>query len=121
MGAWGYTFDGNDTAADWFANCFVGSDIDKNIAFALQHRDNYDQCRAAVYLLTVLGASSYVWPGDLDLLSGHVARAVSLMENMLDPAHESHQELVALWGPGSPVFAEIRRELDALKASHRLS
>ena len=118
MGAWGYTFDGNDTAADWFRSALGDSNLDANIESALHHVDSYDTCRAAVYLLTVLGGSAYVWPGDLDRLSGFVKQAAERMEAMVAPESEANQELRALWGDDSPVFTEIRRELDALRAAH---
>ncbi len=72
-----------------------------------------------MHLLTVLGASSYVWPGDLDRLDAHVQLAASRMEAMLDPAQAAHRELAQLWGsPDSAVFGEIRRELEALRSAH---
>lgn len=119
MGTWSETFDGNDTAADWFADALRGAQIDRHLDEALRYDDSYAQCRAAVYLLTVLGASAYVWPGDLDRLDDHVQRAAARMEAMLDPEHAAHQELVELWGSAdSSVFGEIRKELEALRAAH---
>jgi hypothetical protein len=119
MGAWDYGFDGNDTAADWFGDVFSGLDIDTHLDAALRYVDDFDRCRAAVYLLTVLGHSAYVWPGDLERLDEHVKKAAARLEAMLDPEQEAHRELVALWGDEtSPVFDAIRGELAGLRAAH---
>lgn len=119
MGAWDITFDGSDAAADWFHSALGGCHIDDALEEALRYTDNTSECRAAVYLLTTLGRSAYVWPGSLDKLDGFVQKAASRMEAMIDPESEVHRELVALWGDDDALFSLIRQELDDLKSAHK--
>lgn len=119
VGTWSATFDGSDGAADWFSAALAGADIDTAIDAAFKYDDTFDQARAAAYLLTVLGRSSYVWPGDLDRLEGHVRTAAARLEAMLDPEADAGSELIALWGSAeAEVFDEIRKELAGLRAAH---
>ncbi len=117
MGAWSPTFDGNDGAADWFADALGGCAIDAAIERAFKYSDTYDKKRAAAYLITVLGRSSYVWPGDLDKLDGFIDRAEKDLAEMVTPGTDAHTELGELWGEGSEVFGEIAGELDRLRTT----
>ena len=117
MGTWSMDVDGSDAAADWFASALT-EDIDDALQEALSSDDSYDEQRAAVYLLTVLGHSSYVWPGDLDRLDGHVTAAIERMEAMLEQGSDAHEELSDLWEEDAPIlFAKIQAELVALQAA----
>lgn len=119
MGAWSTSLDGSDAAADWFSTALSGN-IDAALDDALRYSDTYAQIRAAAYLLTVLGRSSYIWPGDLDRLDSHVTKAIASLESMVQPDSEAHKELEELWGDyADELFGKIRAELDGLKAAHR--
>ncbi len=119
MGSWGTKAWDSDAAADWFNEAFDGALLDSKLDEAFEHEDNYDEIRAACYVLTTLGRSRYIWPGDLDRLEGHVARGAALMADMLDPRTESGEEMLELW-EGLEVFVEIEAELAALRAAHGL-
>ena len=119
MGAWSSTFDGSDGAADWFADALKGCAIDAAIEKAFKYSDTFDQMRAAAYLITVLGCSSYVWPGDLDKLDGFLLQAERELAAMIEPGTESNTELGELWGKDSDVFDEIRGELQRLREAHK--
>lgn len=119
MGTWSATFDGSDSAADWFATALDGCKIDSALDDAFKYYDSYGEIRAGAYLLTVLGCSSYVWPGELDRLDDHVRLAAKRLEAMLDPESEPGSDLIELWGSAdAEVFGEIRKELANLKAAH---
>lgn len=119
MGTWSERFDGSDAAADWFATALKGCEIDSALDDAFEYDDSYEKARAGAYLLTVLGRSSYVWPGDLGRLDDHVRRAAQRLEAMLNPESDAGQELAELWGSAdAEVFDEIRKELSALRAAH---
>ncbi|MEM7738981.1 MAG: hypothetical protein AAF267_24730 [Deinococcota bacterium] len=76
--------------------------------------DEYDQVRAACYILQVLGRI-YVWPGDIDKLGGHLDRGINYLARMLDPENPICQELQGIWEADSPVFASISTQLEELK------
>jgi hypothetical protein len=116
MGTWGVEPWDNDEAADWFSEVFKGIDIDTKIEKALCYDyDNYDQVRAAAYLLQVLGVS-YVWPGDLNRLSGHVQRALELLKAMIDPdSDDKDMDFLALWDNDPEVIEAVRKQIEQLE------
>ena len=114
MGAWDVQPWDNDTAADWFAAFFSGIDFDVRLDTAFQHDDNYDEIRAAAYLLQTLGRI-YVWPGDVKRLGAHLDRAIHHLQLMLDPSCEACIELQEMWGSDTAVFDSIRTQVGELK------
>lgn len=111
MGAWGVEPWDNDGAADWFSGFFEGINVDSRIADALETDDDYDQIRAAGYLLAVLGRP-YVWPGDLERLDDHLERAIELLTQMIAPDSEFREE----WDDDPEVIDAVRAELAELEA-----
>ena len=114
MGAWDVQPWDNDTAADWFAGFFSGIDFDSRIVSAFEEDDEYDEIRAASYILQTLGRI-YVWPGDVNKLGSHLDLALRHLRNMVDPDHEACQELQELWGSDSAVFDSIRTQITELE------
>lgn len=115
MGAWGHKPWDNDTAADWFAGCFSGIDIDAKIDAAFKYRyDNYDEVRAACYILEVLGRT-YVWPGKLDRLDDHLKKGLDLLRAMIDPENdESQMDFLELWGNDPEVIDSVKEQIKGL-------
>lgn len=116
MGAWGAEPWDNDSAADWFADAFAGIDIDTKIEHALAHKyDNYDEVRAAAYLLDVLGIS-YVWPGNLDKYDGHVKRALDILNAMIDEdSDDDEMDFLELWDNDAKVIASVKQQIQNLQ------
>ena len=96
MGTWGRRPWDSDSAADWCAQTFEGIDIDASLDEAFKYDDVWGKIRTACYLLTTLGVSAYVWPGDLERLDGHIERGLTLLRGMADP----DGEYLSLWGEG---------------------
>jgi hypothetical protein len=111
MGAWGSKPWDSDGAADWFRSFFEGIDVDARIDAAFATDDDYDQIRAASYLLAVLGRS-YVWPGDLDRLDDHLQRGIDLLTQMVEPESDFRD----LYDDDLEVVAAVRAEIAALEA-----
>lgn len=116
MGTWGVAPWDNDEAADWFSEAFKGIDIDPKIEEALKYDyDNYDQVRAAAYLLQVLGVS-YIWPGDLNRLNGHIQRAIELLKAMIDQdSDDKDMDFLALWDNDPDVIESVREQIEQLE------
>ncbi|WP_334123396.1 MULTISPECIES: hypothetical protein [Glutamicibacter] len=110
MGTWGTNPWDSDDAADWFAEFFDGIDVDARITAAFEDEDEYDQIRAACYLLNVLGRV-YVWPGDLSTLDSLLERGIELLTAML----EEDSEFRELWDDDEEVLATVEQELADLK------
>ncbi|GAA1323635.1 hypothetical protein ACFSWE_09445 [Leucobacter albus] len=111
MGAWGSKPWESDGAADWFAEFFEGIDVDARIDAAFEYDDEYDQIRAAGYLLAVLGRPT-VWPGDLERLDDHLERGIELLTEMIEPDSDFRD----LWEDDPDVVAAVRDEIAALEA-----
>lgn len=110
MGAWGASPWDSDGAADWFAEFFEGIDVDSRIEAALEYDDEYDQIRAACYMLNTIGRI-YVWPGDLEKLEEHLERGVKLLTAMLEPDSEFRE----LYEEDDEVVEAVGQELEDLK------
>lgn len=80
MGVWGNNPWENDSAADWFSSAFAGVDLEARISTGLDD-ESPDRCRAAAYLLSLLG-NPYVWPGDPGRLARLVDKALTRMESL---------------------------------------
>jgi hypothetical protein len=63
MGAWGTEAWENDGAADWFGNTFDANGLARHVEETLNGdpEDDYEEIRAAAYLLVALGRV-YIWP-----------------------------------------------------------
>jgi hypothetical protein len=117
MGTWGVQPWDSDGAADWFGGALQGiNDIDSKISAALKYRyDNYDEVRAAAYLLQVLGVS-YIWPGDLEKLQGHIQRAIEILEAMIDQkSDDSQMDFLQLWDNDPEVIESVQEQIEQLK------
>ena len=110
MGAWGASPWDSDGAADWFTEFFEGIDVDARIAAALEYDDEYDQIRAACYMLNTIGRI-YVWPGDLEKLDDLLGRGIELLAAML----ESDSEFRELYEEDDEVIEAVEKELADLK------
>ncbi|MBF6670396.1 MULTISPECIES: hypothetical protein [Glutamicibacter] len=110
MGAWGASPWDSDGAADWFTEFFEGIDVDARIAAALEYDDEYDQIRAACYMLNTIGRI-YVWPGDLEKLEELLGRGIELLAAML----ESDSEFRELYEEDDEVIEAVEKELADLK------
>jgi len=110
MGAWGASPWDSDGAADWFTEFFEGVDVDARIAAALEYDDEYDQIRAACYMLNTIGRI-YVWPGDLEKLEELLGRGIELLAAML----ESDSEFRELYEEDDEVIEAVEKELADLK------
>ncbi|QDY66680.1 hypothetical protein FQA45_10295 [Glutamicibacter halophytocola] len=110
MGAWGASPWDSDGAADWFTEFFEDIDVDARIAAALEYDDEYDQIRAACYMLNTIGRI-YVWPGDLEKLEELLGRGIELLAAML----ESDSEFRELYEEDYEVIEAVEKELADLK------
>jgi len=110
MGAWGASPWDSDGAADWFTEFFEGFDVDARIAAALEYDDEYDQIRAACYMLNTIGRI-YVWPGDLEKLEELLGRGIELLAAMLESDSEFHE----LYEEDDEVIEAVEKELADLK------
>jgi len=110
MGAWGASPWDSDGAADWFAEFFEGINVDSRIEAALEYDDEYDQIRAACYMLNTIGRI-YVWPGDLEKLEEHLERGIKLLTAMLEPDSEFRE----LYEEDDEVIEAVGQELEDLK------
>ncbi len=110
MGAWGTKLWENDDAADWFSSFFDGIDVGSRIKATLEVEDEYDEIRAACYMLSALGRT-YVWPGDLVVLDELLERGVQLLSAMLEPGSEFRE----LWEDDEEVLADVAQELADLQ------
>ncbi|WP_433676166.1 hypothetical protein [Microbacterium gorillae] len=111
MGVWGTKPWDSDEASDWFSSFFDGIDVDDRIAAAFATDDDYDQIRAASYLLAVLGRS-YIWPGDLDRLDALLERGIELLTRMVEPGSDFRD----LYDDDLQVVAAVRAEIAELEA-----
>ncbi|MFK4791221.1 hypothetical protein [Microbacterium sp. ZW T5_56] len=111
MGTWGSKPWDSDGASDWFSSFFDGIDVDARIEAAFATDDDYDQIRAASYLLAVLGRS-YIWPGDLDRLDAHLERGIALLTQMVEPESDFRD----LYDDDLRVVAAVRAEIAELEA-----
>lgn len=111
MGAWGSNPWDSDGAADWFGEFFAGIDVDARIDAAFEYDDDYDQIRAACYLLAVLGRG-YIWPGDLERLDGHLERGIEMLSEMV----EEDSDYRELCDDDPETIEAVRGELALLKA-----
>jgi len=110
MGAWGASPWDSDGAADWFTEFFEDIEVDARIAAALVYDDEYDQIRAACYMLNTIGRI-YVWPGDLEKLEELLGRGIELLAAML----ESDSEFRELYEEDDAVIEAVEKELADLK------
>lgn len=110
MGAWGASPWDSDGAADWFTEFFEDIDVDTRIAAALEYDDEYDQIRAACYMLNTIGRI-YVWPGDLEKLEEHLNRGIELLAAMLEPDSEFRE----LYEEDDEVIEAVEKEVAELK------
>lgn len=115
MGAWGTEPWDSDDAADWYGAVFKNVDMDRYVESALKYKyDNYNEVRAAAYLLDVLG-SGYVWPGDLDKLQGHILRALEILEAMIDRnSTDPQMDFLELWDHNPQVIESVQQQIDRL-------
>lgn len=83
MGAWGCAPWDDDSAADWFADLFEQTKLDKKIEETLQldPEEYHAEIRAASSLLVMLGRT-YVWP--IDKIDSHLELAISSLEKIRD-------------------------------------
>lgn len=114
MGTWGYEAWDSDEAVDWFKSTFNDLNLDNRIEEALRYSDEYGRIRAVGYLLSVLAHSSYVWPGDPDLRTGHIQKALSYLREMIDP--DSDSDFLALWDSDPQIVAQVQSEIASLEA-----
>ena len=115
MGAWGKDPWDNDSAADWFADVFDGIDIDSKIEQALSDSDNYDEVRAAAYLLDVLG-SAYIWPGDLDKYDDYVKQIIAMLEAMIDEnSDDPDMDFLELWDNDPEIIQSVKQQINNLQ------
>jgi len=112
MGAWEAEPWGNDDAADWFSDAFEGIDIDIKVDKALEYfYDNYDEVRAAAFLLDVLG-EPYVWPGDLERYEGHVQKALKILRAMIDEdSDDEDMDFLELWDDDPEVISSVKSQI----------
>lgn len=113
MGTWGKGPWDNDSAADWCAEVFAGVDMDAFMDDAFKYYDAWGKIRMACYLLTTLGVSAYVWPGDLERRPEHMQRGLKLLRDMAAP----DGEYVSQWGDGGNPELEkmLAQEIAALE------
>ena len=83
MGTWGHEPWDNDQAADWYAELFEKTKFADYIEQTLQLdvSENYDEIRAAAFVLVVLGRT-YIWP--VEVLNKHLTLAIEKLESILD-------------------------------------
>ena len=112
MGTWGTGPWDSDGAADWLAEVFEGAQVDAQIEKALRYDDDYGPIRSAAYLLTVLGHSAYVWPGDWDARGRFIDTALARLRAMAAEGSEYRE----LWGDNPEIIATLAREIAALEA-----
>ena len=115
MGTWGSAPYENDEAADWIAEVFETTSIDKHIEDALKYDDTFGKTLAAAYLICQLGHSPYVWPGDLDLLPGHIKNVLERLQEMAEP----DGEYMGLCGNDPAFKSSIGSQIEALQALQR--
>lgn len=121
MGSWDTTPWGSDDAADWFEKVFQGTSFDLALDaiyfsyIADEAAETEGKIRAAAYLLQCLGRV-YVWPGNLDRLSGHLRRMIWILEGMTMKDSPAYESLAETWGHDAPVFESIYSQIDELKA-----
>ena len=111
MGTWGTAPYDNDEAADWIAEVFAPTAIDQHIEDALKYDDTFGKALAAAYLICQLGHSPYVWPGDLELLDGHIQRVLDRLQEMAKP----DSEYMGLTGNDPDFKNSIEDQIAALK------
>lgn len=117
MGAWGVEPWDNDSAADWFNAFFVGIDVDKRMEEALRlgPDDEFDELRAACYLLEVLGRI-YVWPGDISRLDEYLRTGIRLLSEAIDPKTEWGEYFLDWWNNDPEMIASVKRQIQGLTA-----
>lgn len=113
MSAWGYQVWEYDDAIDWIQNLFEGIHIDEKIDKAFQYSDVYGEIRAACYILSTLGRSKNIWPGDPDRLVEHIEKGLSRLRPMIDPDSES--DFMALSDSDPEMIAAVEKEILALE------
>jgi hypothetical protein len=116
MGVWGTEPWDNDSAADWFSQVFKNVDIDVYIEKALKYKyDNYNEVRAAAYLLDVLGVS-YIWPGNLEKLKCHMENAIDILKAMIDSnSDDDMMDFLELWDNNPEVISSVKNQITSLE------
>lgn len=105
MGTWGPAAWDNDSAADWFAEMFEKTKLDRYVEKTLKKdpEEEPDEIRAAAYILVALGRN-YIWP--VDDLDRHLALAITKLE-----------AIKALYAADSPDYVHtIDEEIAKLKS-----
>lgn len=117
MGVWGVGPWDNDAAADWFNAFFAGIDVGKRIEEALQlgYNDEFDELRAACYILEVLGRT-YVWPGEINRLDGYLKTGINLLSEAIDPRTEWGKYFLNWWNNDPEMIASVKKQIQALTA-----
>ncbi len=114
MGTWGYEPWESDEAADWLAATFEKVPIDERLDEALRYSDTYGAMRSAAYVLTMLGRSAHMWPGDPSRRLEHIERALTRLRGAIEPGSDDDIRRVA--GEDSPLIAAIEKQILALEA-----
>lgn len=118
MGAWGYKYYENDSAADWFAEFWENPDCDGIITrvaeFNSDNEEDITFIRAVAHLFSFFD-NFFIMPEPLaDEHERLSRRIIEILENPIDPTHEYHQSFVAAWGDDEEFVAEIRNDIDKL-------
>lgn len=118
MGAWGYKYYENDSAADWFAGFWENPDFDGIITLVDEFNSDNEEdiviIRAIAHLLSFFD-NFYIMPEPLaDEHERLSRRIIEILENTIDPNHEYHRSFVEAWDDDEELFAEIRSDIDKL-------
>ena len=106
MGAWGEGPYDNDTAADWFYG-LKDTGIYNFIESGLNSTD-YDEQRAAAWLVQRLAESVYVY--DLDKFDEHRELAVKKLTNILND-----NEWLGTWRDRDSIEESLRSQINAIE------
>ena len=116
MGAWGNEPWQTDGGADWFTSVFRGVSFKNSLHRAFQEDDNYDEIRAACFLLECLGRPG-VWPDDLAELKTHLVLGIQRLTSMVKPeVGEDSTDFLELWGDDPEVKKAVKGQIKQLKA-----
>jgi hypothetical protein len=105
MGCWGLESYENDSAADWFGDLWdefpFPSKVEETLKLDLE--DNYEEIRAAAYVLLQLG-QTFIWPvNSIDLHCDLAARRLEEMKAL---------EIYS----GDDFQAQIQKEIEILRS-----
>lgn len=117
MGAWGYKYYENDTAADWFGDFWDTKDM-QLVTRTVENYDagddvSYDEIRAAAHIL-ISFHSVYTQPASFENYDEIATKTLEILRSMIDPANKECFFLEE-WDHAEEAVADVQLQIKQLE------